>query len=130
MGISKIKVKIDINQKGSRVRLFLQGAKTDMTAKELKRLRRSDLMEMLLELSKENKQLYERLEEAEQKLQDRQIIIDQSGSLAEAALRLNRIFEDAQAACDQYEQNVQLRCAQLEEETRRKCYEMMGNAQE
>ena len=89
-----------------------------MTAKELKRLRRSDLLEMLLELSKENQTLRKQLAEAEKKLEDRRIMIEQSGSLAEAALRLNRIFEDAQAACEQYEQNIRLRCEQMEAEAR------------
>ena len=100
-----------------------------MNAKELKRLRRSDLMEMLLELSRENEALRSQLQEAEQKLRERQINIEESGSLAEAALRLNRIFEDAQAACDQYEHNVRLRCRQLEAETRRKCEDRENQAQ-
>lgn len=101
-----------------------------MTEKELKRLRRSDLMEILLELSKENQELREQLQQAEKKLQDRQILIEESGSLAEAALRLNRIFEDAQAACEQYEQNVRLRCEQLENETKHKCEEMTHQSDE
>lgn len=99
-----------------------------MTAKELKRLRRSDLLEMLLELSKENQGLRKQLAEAEKKLEDRTIMIEQSGSLAEAALRLNRIFEDAQAACQQYEQNIRQRCAQMEEQTRCRCEAMMDGA--
>lgn len=98
-----------------------------MTAKELKRLRRSDLLEMLLELSKENQTLRKQLAEAEKKLEDRMIMIEQSGSLAEAALRLNRIFEDAQAACEQYEQNVIQRCARMEEEARRRCEAAPGS---
>ena len=98
-----------------------------MTAKELKRLRRSDLMEILLELTKENQKLREQLQKAEEKLLDRQILIEESGSLAEAVLRLNRVFEDAQAACDQYEDNVRLRCERLEAETRRRCAEMTQN---
>lgn len=98
-----------------------------MTSKELKRLRRSDLMEILLELTKENQKLREQLQKAEEKLLDRQILIEESGSLAEAVLRLNRVFEDAQAACDQYEDNVRLRCERLEAETRRRCAEMTQN---
>lgn len=83
-----------------------------MTHKELKRLRRSDLMEMLLELSKENLRLQEELQEANRKLEEREIAIAECGSLAEAALKLNRIFEDAQAACDQYRYNLMLRSGQ------------------
>lgn len=72
-----------------------------MTPKELRRLRRSDLMEMLLQLSKENLQLRQDLEDAHRQLEEKQIKIEEAGSLAEAALRLNGIFEAAQAACDQ-----------------------------
>ncbi len=71
-----------------------------MTEKELRRLRRSDLIEILLELSKENLELREQLQEAQKKLQERQIVIEESGSLAEATLKLNRIFEDAQAGAE------------------------------
>lgn len=92
-----------------------------MTPKELKRLHRSDLMEMLLQLSKENLQLRQELEEAKRLLREKEIKIQESGSLAEAALRLNGIFEAAQAACDQYEENVRRRCRELEEQTRRSC---------
>lgn len=87
-----------------------------MTPKELRRLRRSDLMEMLLELSKENLQLRQELEEARRQLEDRTIAIAECGSLAEAALRLNGIFEAAQAACAQYEENLRLRCRDPEEQ--------------
>ena len=85
-----------------------------MTAKELKRLRRSDLLEMLLDLSKENQALRQELAKARQQLQDRTIRIQESGSLAEAALRLNGVFEAAQAACQQYEENLRLRCQELD----------------
>ena len=92
-----------------------------MTPKELRHLRRSDLMEMLLQLSKENLQLRQDLEEANRQLQEKTIQIEESGSLAEAALRLNGIFEAAQAACDQYEENIRRRCRELEEQTRLAC---------
>ena len=92
-----------------------------MTPKELRRLRRSDLMEMLLQLSKENLQLRQDLEDAHRQLEEKQIKIDEAGSLAEAALRLNGIFEAAQAACDQYAENVRIRCRELEEQTRLAC---------
>lgn len=81
-----------------------------MTPKELRRLRRSDLMEMLLELSQENRELRRELEDAKRQLQDRTIRIREAGSLAEAALQLNGVFEAAQAACQQYEENLRLRC--------------------
>lgn len=92
-----------------------------MTSKELKRLRRTDLMEMLLELSKENVMLRQQLEEANARLEEKELRVEQAGSLAEAALQLNGIFAAAQAACEQYEHNIRLRCQELEEQTRREC---------
>ena len=44
-----------------------------MTPKELRRLRRSDLMEMLLQLSKENLQLRQELEDTKQQLAEKHI---------------------------------------------------------
>lgn len=99
-----------------------------MTPKEFKRLRRSDLIEMLLELSKENRQLRQELDEANTRLADKQLHIEQAGSLAEAVLQLNGLFADAQAACDQYEHNVRLRCQAMEALTRRKCEAMWAAA--
>lgn len=78
-----------------------------MTEKELKKLSRIDLLEMLLEQSKEVERLSAELEEAQKKLKDRSIQLDEAGSIAEAALRLNGIFDIAQIAADQYLDNLQ-----------------------
>lgn len=101
-----------------------------MTAKELKRLRRSDLLEMLLALRKENDQLRAQLQQAQQKLEDRRIQIENSGSLAEAALRLSGIFEAAQEACDRYTENVQQRLAQQEQALQKKHDSLLAEVKE
>ena len=69
-----------------------------MTDKELRRLSRSELLEMLIAQTEENSQLKIRLEQAEAQLRDRRIEIDKAGSLAEAALSLNGVFQAAEAA--------------------------------
>ena len=89
-----------------------------MTEKELKKLSRRELLAMLLDLSRENEQLRSQLD-------SRIIRIERSGSLAEAALRLNGLFEATQAACEQYTQNVKQRCAQMEQESRNRCGEYL-----
>lgn len=101
-----------------------------MTAKELKRLRRSDLLEMLLTLRKENEVLRSQLEQAQKQLDDRNIEIAKSGSLAEAALRLNGMFEATQAACEQYVDVVRRRMHAEEQETREKCDKLLALARE
>ena len=117
-----------------------------MTEKELKRLTRADLLEMLIAQSEELRQVKERLKIAEAALANRVIEIDNAGSIAEASLRLNGVFEAAQAACEQYTENIrllsersQLVCRRMEEEsreqaerlleqTRRRCEEMEAQA--
>ena len=78
-----------------------------MTDKELRRLSRSELLEMLIAQTEENDRLKIRLEQAEAQLRDRQIAIDKAGSLAEAALSLNGVFQAAEAAAQQYLENIQ-----------------------
>lgn len=65
----------------------------------IKKLRRSDLIEILISQAEEIEYLKEKLEE-------KNIILEESGSIAMAALRLNNIFEDAQKAADQYVESV------------------------
>ncbi|MEE1126510.1 MAG: DNA repair protein [Acutalibacteraceae bacterium] len=77
-----------------------------MTDKELRKLSRSELLEMLLIQSKEVERLKNELEEANRKLEDRRIILQESGSIAEAALKLNDIFEVAQKAANQYLESI------------------------
>ena len=53
-----------------------------MTDKELRRLSRGELLEMLIAQAAENDQLKNRLEQAEAQLRDRKIAINNAGSLA------------------------------------------------
>lgn len=80
-----------------------------MTNKELKKLSRRELLEMLISQGKELERVQRELEEANQKLNDRHILLEDTGSIAEAALKLNRVFEAAQEAADQYLENVRSR---------------------
>ena len=77
-----------------------------MTDKELKRLSRGELLEMLIQQSKELERLRKQLDAAEIALQNREIAITNAGSIAEAALQLNGVFTAAQDACQQYMENI------------------------
>ena len=83
-----------------------------MTDKELRRLKRVDLLELLISQSRENELLRQQLEGARQALAERQIKLAKAGSIAEAALFLNGVFEAAQKAADQYVENVKRHCAE------------------
>lgn len=86
-----------------------------MTDKELKKLNRSDLLQMLVDQGRELRDLKEKYAAAEAALADRTIRLDQAGSIAEAALQLNGVFEAAQEACRQYTDSIALHARQQEE---------------
>ena len=79
-----------------------------MTEKELKKLNRSELLEILVAQGEKIETLEQQLADAQKALQDRRIEISSCGSIAEAALKLNRIFEDAESAAAQYLESVRL----------------------
>lgn len=77
-----------------------------MTEKELRKLNRKQLLELLLKQTKRADDLEQQLEEYKEKLNDKQLTISECGSLAEACLKLNGVFEAAQNAVDQYMENI------------------------
>lgn len=73
-----------------------------MTDKELRRLSRRELLEMLIASAEENERLRAELAQTQGELNSRRLLLKQSGSMAEAALRLNGVFEAADRAAQQY----------------------------
>ena len=78
-----------------------------MTDYELRKLKREDLLELLIAQSRENEALRAKLDQASKELSSRRIALEQAGSIAEAALQLNGVFEAAQNAAAQYLENIQ-----------------------
>ena len=78
-----------------------------MTDKDLKKLSRADLLEMLIEQTKQRNALEVQLNQLQQQIESREICISQAGSIAEAALQLNHIFDAAQQAAQQYLDNIE-----------------------
>ena len=85
-----------------------------MTDKELKRIGRAELLELLLAQSEENEALQIRIEELEQELRHREIIIANAGTIADAAFQLNGVFDAAGAAAVQYLENIKRLNRQIE----------------
>lgn len=63
-----------------------------MTEKELRKLNRYELLEILLAQGKKLERLERELAEANERLAQRQQIVAASGTMAEAAMRLNRVL--------------------------------------
>mgnify|MGYP006893096642 CR=1 FL=1 len=84
-----------------------------MTDQELRRLSRADLIDIIYTLQQQKEQAEQQLAQAQAQLQDRQLRLANAGSIAEAALSLNGVFDAAQAA-DQYLQAVRTSAAETQ----------------
>ncbi len=129
-----------------------------MANNELKRLSRSELLEMLISQTEENERLREQVMNLQSSLDERRIFIEKAGSIAEASLAINKVFEAAEAAAQDYLSNIRIlnekqddimrrneeaqgsvnqmiaeaenRCKLLENETMKKCDEMKAKAKQ
>ena len=72
-----------------------------MTERELRKLSRIDLLQLLLKEIKENEKLRKERKVLQEALDNKEIRIQEAGSIAEAALQLNGIFEAAEQAAAQ-----------------------------
>ena len=82
-----------------------------MTEKELLKLKRSEMLEIMLAQSREIDKLRQELDEANAKVEDRELRLKDCGNIAEASLRLTNIFTEAQKAVDLYVENIKRRAA-------------------
>ncbi len=96
-----------------------------MTEKELKKLNRQELLEILLMQSKKIDRLEAQLSSAQQKLDNKIITVTNAGSIAEASIALNNIFGNAQSTADQYLENIRL----MQEQTMAECEQKKIEAQ-
>ena len=108
-----------------------------MTDRQLRKLNRTDLLKLLLEEKKESEALRKQLQEMQLQLECKQLNLSQSGSLAEAALKLSGIFEAAETACQYYTETIRNLsgrqeeiCRKMEQETREKCDRMLEQARQ
>lgn len=77
-----------------------------MTEKELKRLSRKELLQMMLLQAEENERLQSELDQLRLQLEENRIMLNEAGSIAEASLELHKVFEAAQAAANTYLDNI------------------------
>ena len=77
-----------------------------MTEAEARKLRKKALIEKLLTQMKENERLTEEVAQLRKQLDNKEICINNAGTIAEAAFEMNGVLEAAQAAAQQYLDNV------------------------
>lgn len=101
-----------------------------MTEKELKKLNRYQLLELLIIQTERADKLQAALEEAERRLNDKEINLSTLGSIAEASLQLHGVFEAAQDAADTYINAAKKRAEEIEEEAYKKSSAIVTQALE
>ena len=83
--------------------------------RQLNKLKRQELLEILVNQSREIDRLRTELKETQDRLAERNLKIEESGNLAEASLKLYNLFEDAQKAADLYLDNIRQKAGVGEE---------------
>lgn len=99
-----------------------------MTEKELKKLNRYQLLELLIAQTERADKLQTLLENAEKKLEEQEIKLSSLGSIAEASLQLNEVFESAQKAADTFVNAAKRRAEEIEEEARERASLLLAKA--
>lgn len=82
--------------------------------KDVRKLNRRELVELLVIRTRQIERLEEQVRRLEEKLADKHLRMEKTGSIAEAALAINGVFQAAQQAADQYLESIR----QMEQEER------------
>lgn len=102
-----------------------------MTDKEFKRLRRSDLIAILYEYQKREKALNEEIASLKAQLESRELKLSEAGSIAEATVKLNELFETAQKTADDYLAQVRQKYdKEIKDAAERQAEEIIRSARE
>lgn len=104
-----------------------------MSAKDLKHMGREELLQLLIQITTEMDELKAQLaakDEEIAKLRERPVVsetvtVHEPGSIAQAALQINHVFEDAQRAADQYLATI----ARMQREQAIRCQKLINDAQ-
>ena len=87
-----------------------------MTDKEFKRLSRSQLIEIIYQFQLKQDELIAENQRLSEELADKRLRITQAGNIAEAALAVNNVMQDAQNAAQQYLDEIRAMHGALETE--------------
>lgn len=95
-----------------------------MANKELKRLNRRELVEIIYQMKKNEERLQSKISQLEGELEEKQVRDSEAESIAEAAKDITFLFSSAQETTDLYLKEV----ASMKDETAKECEEMIAEA--
>ena len=96
-----------------------------MIGKEMKKLSRRELVDIIYQLKKNEQQRQDELAALEAELQEKRIRISVAGSIAEAAADITQLFSTAQRTADLYLHEI----AAMKENAEKECAAMLDDAQ-
>ena len=97
-----------------------------MVGKELKKMSRRELVEIIYQMKKNEQQMQEQIADLENALHDKRIRISSAGSIAEAAADITNVFSAAQMTADLYLNEI----ACMKADTEKECAKMIEEAKE
>ena len=101
-----------------------------MTEKDLRKLNRYQLLELLLVQTRRAEELQARLEEAEKQLNEQNLQMSSMGSIAEASLQLGGFFKAAEKSAEIYLNAAKERAQEIEAAANEKAERIIENAME
>lgn len=95
-----------------------------MVNKELKKMSRRELMDIIYQMKKNEQQLQEEIASLQEALQDKRLRLSVAGSVADAAVSITNVFSVAQMTADLYLQEISC----MKEETEKECAQKIEDA--
>lgn len=95
-----------------------------MISKELRKLSRRELVDIIYQLKKNEQEKLEEIAALEEALQEKRIRISVAGSIAEAAVDITQVFANAQRTADLYLYEI----AAMKADTEKECAKMLEDA--
>ena len=101
-----------------------------MDKKELKKLNRYQLLELLIAQTERADMLQEKIKKLEEQTNNQVIHLSSLGSVADAAVQVSGVLEAAQKAADIYLETVKNKVEQIEKEAHKKAEEIIKAAED
>ena len=105
-----------------------------MISKELKKLSRRELVDIIYQMKKNEQQMQEEIAALQESLQDKRIRVSVAGSIAEAAADITRVFSTAQMTADLYlheiacmKSDAEQECAKMLEDARKQVQDILAD---
>lgn len=97
-----------------------------MINKELKRLSRRELVDIIYQMKKNEQEMQDKITALENEIKDKRIRISQAGSIADAAVNVTNVFSAAQVTADMYLSEI----ASMKKDTEAECAKMIADAKQ